>query len=247
MTHREEVQEQYEDALFALLMDDMAQEQGAAYETENERLKQEPEFSAPDKTDQRMLKAIRSIESKRRVKSVLRGSYKVISRVSVAVVAVLLLSVTALALFPQLRTYLLNITVKALPESIDYVSYTDDSANFVYHSISGVELGYFPDDYVLVTQQQAENLFSSSYENTKGDYIDISVSTGVGVTSVDTEDAEVRDIAVQGYEGTAIDKKRVFHAIVWTDTEHNCNVLLISSTLTTDELLPIAEELEIIR
>ena len=39
MTRREKLQEQYEDALFALLMDDLAVEEGKKAYEENERLK----------------------------------------------------------------------------------------------------------------------------------------------------------------------------------------------------------------
>ena len=41
MTRREQLQEQYEDALFALLMDDLAAIEGQAALEENERLKSE--------------------------------------------------------------------------------------------------------------------------------------------------------------------------------------------------------------
>lgn len=39
MTRREKLQEQYEDALFALLMDDLAVEEGKKAYEENKRLK----------------------------------------------------------------------------------------------------------------------------------------------------------------------------------------------------------------
>lgn len=47
MTRREKLQEQYEDALFALLMDDLAVEEGKKAYEENERLKADSSFEVP--------------------------------------------------------------------------------------------------------------------------------------------------------------------------------------------------------
>ena len=49
MTRREKLQEQYEDALFALLMDDLAVEEGKKAYEENERLKADSSFEVPSK------------------------------------------------------------------------------------------------------------------------------------------------------------------------------------------------------
>ena len=43
MTNREKLQDQYEDALFALLMDDLAWREGVRLLEENERLKNDPD------------------------------------------------------------------------------------------------------------------------------------------------------------------------------------------------------------
>ena len=52
MNRKEQLQEQYEDALFALLMDDMMEEEGRQLLEENERLKQEPSAAVPEEDDQ---------------------------------------------------------------------------------------------------------------------------------------------------------------------------------------------------
>lgn len=47
MTKHEKLQEQYEDALFALLMEEFAAEEGKSALEENERLKCDPAFDVP--------------------------------------------------------------------------------------------------------------------------------------------------------------------------------------------------------
>lgn len=58
MKTREQLQDEYEDALFALLMYDVAQLRGRCGEAENERLQNDPNAKVPAKVDQRCLRTI---------------------------------------------------------------------------------------------------------------------------------------------------------------------------------------------
>lgn len=58
MTKHEKLQEQYEDALFALLMEEFAVEEGKSALEENERLKRDPTFDVPPDVRQRCLKQL---------------------------------------------------------------------------------------------------------------------------------------------------------------------------------------------
>lgn len=58
MTRREKLQEQYEDALFALLMDDLAVEEGKKAYEENERLKADSSFEVPLESRKRCVETI---------------------------------------------------------------------------------------------------------------------------------------------------------------------------------------------
>ena len=58
MTRREKLQEQYEDALFALLMDDLAVEEGKKAYEENERLKADSSFEVPSESRKRCVETI---------------------------------------------------------------------------------------------------------------------------------------------------------------------------------------------
>lgn len=58
MKTREQLQEEYEAALFALMMDYMAQAEGKRLREENERLKNDPAAQIPESLDQRCLQTI---------------------------------------------------------------------------------------------------------------------------------------------------------------------------------------------
>lgn len=59
MKTREQLQDEYEDALFALLMYDIAQIEGQRAEAENERLRNDPNAKVPEELDQKCLRTIR--------------------------------------------------------------------------------------------------------------------------------------------------------------------------------------------
>ena len=64
MTRREKLQEQYEDALFALLMDDLAIAEGKSAEEENEQLKNDPKYAVPPEVRQRCLNNFQALHEK---------------------------------------------------------------------------------------------------------------------------------------------------------------------------------------
>lgn len=55
MDHREKLRDRYEDALFALLMDEIAEKEGALAREENEQLKNDPTAAVPEDVDRRCL------------------------------------------------------------------------------------------------------------------------------------------------------------------------------------------------
>jgi len=63
MTHHEKLVERYEDALFALMMEDVAETEGEKLQELNEQLKRDPSAEIPRELDER---CIRTITSERR-------------------------------------------------------------------------------------------------------------------------------------------------------------------------------------
>ncbi|MGN9096098.1 hypothetical protein [Flintibacter porci] len=69
MANRETRKEQYEDALFALLMDEMAQEDGKELLRLNEQLKQDPGAAVPEAVQRRCERVIGTAFSRRQFRS----------------------------------------------------------------------------------------------------------------------------------------------------------------------------------
>lgn len=67
MKSREQLQEKYEDALFALMMNYVTEAEGKRLRAENEALKQDPTAQVPEHLDQRCLQTIRQSFLKKKV------------------------------------------------------------------------------------------------------------------------------------------------------------------------------------
>ena len=85
MTRRERLQDQYEDALFALLMDDLAWQEGERLLEENERLTYDPDAEIPNEVMMRCRKTINREFAKKNASKVCHVSWNFFKRISVAV------------------------------------------------------------------------------------------------------------------------------------------------------------------
>ena len=72
MTDRKRLLDNYEDALFALMMDELAEQEGQRLLEENERLKQDPAAAIPEDVDKRCLKTIKRTFARKHHMEVMR-------------------------------------------------------------------------------------------------------------------------------------------------------------------------------
>ena len=111
MTNHERLTEQYEDALFALLMDSVAEEEGKQALELNERLKADPAAEVPESARRRCEATIRREFNRKRAKKLGKVTWKVVRRVSVAVMLMVVLLTTAMAASEQFRLGVLNAVI----------------------------------------------------------------------------------------------------------------------------------------
>ena len=84
MDKQEQLQEQYEDALFALAMNKIATAEGQWAIEENERLKNDPAAAVPEELDRRCMQTIQRQFAKQKVYTVGRFTVKAVKRVVMA-------------------------------------------------------------------------------------------------------------------------------------------------------------------
>lgn len=114
MTNRETRKEQYEDALFALLMDDMAQEDGEELLRLNEQLKQDPGAAVPEAVQRRCERVIGTAFSKRQFQATGRRTARWLGRLLLAAILGVLLFTAAFAFSEDMRVATLNAVLEVM-------------------------------------------------------------------------------------------------------------------------------------
>lgn len=90
MTHHEKLVERYEDALFALMMEDVAETEGEKLQELNEQLKRDPSAEIPRELDERCIRTIRTEFGKKNFISARRGAVRVFRVISAATLIMML-------------------------------------------------------------------------------------------------------------------------------------------------------------
>lgn len=240
MNRREQLRENYEDALFALLMEDMLEEEGEQLREENERLKRDPGAAIPDDVDRRCRKTIQHAYSKGRRRIVGRTVYRGFKNAAMAAVICAMLFAVAYAAIPELRVNTLNLLIE-VSDAFTKLTLTGDGdpvieGSAVVEGDGPLLLGYripaVPEGFVWEKElsRRTRKFACAYYVNDDGAFINFYVEkTEGGPFHVDTEDAEnVETVSLHGHEGLLIEKRESIH-IVWGDTDRNtfCGVFCV--------------------
>ena len=228
MTRLDYLQDQYEDAYFALLMHEVAEQEGMRLEKLNEELQNNPAVAVPEKIDRKCLKTIDQYFAQKRRADHWRTSKKILSRVGIVAAIVMLLFTTAFALSEEFRVTTLNllITIEEKYTELHMEEAEDPTANsasVTSDSSSGsdyfddLEIGWMPEGYTC-TMNYPNSLYG--FENDSGDAFVIDRTNGTANMSIDTEDAEsIENIVINGLETLRVTKQGCINTVMM-DTEH---------------------------
>lgn len=258
MTRREKLIEDYEDALFALLMDDVAQMEGEEAMRLNEELLADPQYAVPEEVQRRCKKTIRRAFARKKRKKIGQSAYKVFQRASMAAMIAAMLFTTAFAWSPEVRRITLNALIDSgalyseFRAGDDPAPTPDVTAEDDLGPHYNVSLEWLPDGYhIAYGNEFPDGTATIIFEDKKGDRIELYISHFDGMTSqFDTEDAEVKNIMVQDHAGLLVTKKIDYlsdspsyteHRVIWTDDEQQILVDVTANALTEEEILRLAE------
>ena len=258
MTRHEELRDNYEDALFALLMDEFAEREGERLLEENERLKLDPDIVISDELDKRCIKTIDRTFAKGKRRKVKYAAYRMISRVAVAVLAVVVLFGTAYAAFPEVRIRTLNLIIELSDQAASLTlerannsMQNDDGASAELNedgTLRGYRLPEIPEGFELEYDSNTSVSTRIRYTNAYGISIGFSVIAARGTAlNVDTENAEeVKNISIHGYSGLLV-KKGEGIDITWADTDQNNFIMISCDGLDEETVWGYAEIMEYVK
>ena len=269
MTNRETRKEQYEDALFALLMDEMAQEDGEELLRLNEQLKQDPGAAVPEAVQRRCEKVIGTAFSRRQFRATGRRTVRWLGRLLLAAILGVLLFTAAFAVSEDVRVATLNVLIEVMNDhtkitfedtySESTETPTEINPGLEYHY--NIALEWIPEGFELNSGNFDEDSSSGyvSYLSPQDGMIVVSVtpySAGL-VVSLDTEDCTKRDVEVHGHPASLYiaNESKVENAyhqfgmtniwsdmiIYWIDQEAGVMVDISATNLTEEEMIRLAE------
>lgn len=246
MTNRERIEENYEDALFALWMDDFARRRGEQLLEENERLMQDPNAAVPEDVRRRNLRLIR-----REVGKANRVPLKAVGRKALHLVAiaalVALLFTAAFALSPQFRAGTLNLLMQ-IDESFASFQFSEETApeDAEADAAPNVTIEWLPEGYMREAPITSPSNTTINYSNESGDTIQISVfDNSKTYYTFDLEDVDYyEEISVLNTPALLAIKDNVIR-ISWADSTTNCFILVLSTSVDADTLYRVAESISV--
>lgn len=240
MTRQEELREQYEDALFTLLMEEVAVAEGEEFLRESEALRGDPEAAVPEEVIRRCRRTINRCFSRQRRRSLARQFRWVFQKASVVALLGVLLFSAVYAISPEFRVGVLNLVVETLDESTD-VSFgkegTEEAASLQ------LEVGWVPEGAALTDEGQ-NSTRSWKYYKVDGTYnlkIDVMQNEGQ-LTSWDTEDSVVVPITIGERAGQLIINDNIIYLAI-IDIERSVTITVWSDGIRQEEIIRVGESI----
>lgn len=259
MTDHEKLVERYEDALFALLMDEVASQEGAQAIELNERLNADPRAAVPSQLQHKCEKTIRNAFAKQNMIRARRGAVRIFQRISVAVMVIVLLLTTAFAMSEPFRRMTLNALL-AVEEQYSMIRFEEEQTvppdvpldeEVEYHYNIGLE--WVPDGYRLVDGYAFKDGSGDVYYQNDAEHeFEVMVTRySSGLTyQYDTEDAAIEYIEVQGKQAQLVTKEfddtpevspYTRRMIIWLDDQKQAVFHIWGTHLSEAEVIQIAE------
>ena len=244
MTRKEQLWENYEDAVFAILMDAVAEQEGEKGLQLMEELEHDPSAQVPEEVQRRAEKTIRKAFAAQSRRSARHVGFRMFQRIAVAVLVIVLTTVCAFAAFPEIRTGILNMIADVYEDHTDF-SFTTNASNSDPASDYKVELAWIPDGFEVSEEGSHYSTAWKTYENGKGAILYVAESSADNRTmTVDTENADVKQVTIQGYEGTMVQKSAdEWTCIIFTVPEKNMVIYIDSEFMEAEETLKVAENI----
>lgn len=246
---REELVEQYEDAAFALLMSEYAEQEGNRLLREFEEAKAKGEVpEVPAALDAKCRKMIRQAYDKKRRENQVKEFLRAAGRVAAMLFITLGVCTTLVFSVEALRTPMLNFLIEQYDRytAIDFDQDATDDPAFGSSHLPAVPDGspleaFMPSGYELYRHTVKEDgTVFVIYKSENGSSIFFSTTVLAGNLGYDTEDADAKKIEIAGFEGYLVEKDGVLK-ISWFDTEKCVAYQLSAPDLNKTEFWALAE------
>ena len=221
MNEQEDLYAQYEDAFFALLMNEVAEAEGQELLKKNEQLLADPNAAVPEAVSKRCLRTIEKSCRKARFQRNKQTMLRNLNRVALWILVPLFLFAGAFAASETVRVKTLNYLVEEFDVGTAFhfqnAPNTDSSQEIPSTNFAEIVQKCIPDGYSLVFKNTSEISCDLYYMDDAGEEIAISeyYLENIDATVVlDTEDSEKQTVVLNGQEVMVISKDNSYQ-VAW--------------------------------
>lgn len=269
MTNHEKLLQEYEDALFALLMEEVAQAEGEAALALNERLLSDPDAAMPESMQRRCEKAIHDGFAQQNRQRARRRAWRIAKRAALAAALGALMFTTAFAVSEDFRIATVNAMIKVY-ENRTEIQFQGGTAAGQQRSAQSEENGGLEYQYNIALEWMPDGYeFESGKSNGSGDRISFANSIGAllevdihrynehTVYNLNTEDCSDKNVTIQGHSATLYtlnetmlqsrytdnDMPQIWseRTVFWIDEARQIIVNIGANNMTEEEILRLAE------
>lgn len=238
---RKQLQENYEDAMFALLMDDFALSEGARLLEESKAMNEDPAMALPEGMEERGLKIIRKAFRKKRLRTAAKVGRKYVPRLAVLLLVLNIAFGVTFFTVEAFRIEVLNMALR-FQDTYTNIQFTGETAaastGYTAEDLQKV----LPEGYTMESYEKTPAEEAASFINEDGKKIWWRIHPIKVNVNLDTENADfTKEILVNGYDGVMTEKDGLVN-ILWGDTAAQ-KVYNITGEMAMDDLLEIVEKL----
>ena len=251
MTRHERLVEAYEVAYFDLLMEEVAEMEGAEWEMRLKELENDPSAVVPEEVDRKCRQTIERCFARKKRQKGLRIAGKALNRIAVFVAIVSMMITTVLAVSEDARVAAANLLITVNerytemhmdPNGVVY-SMNDISADEVLEDdyFSQFKVGWIPEGF---SYYSGTSDMDATFINNDGLLISIEYVPGSATYRIDTEDADSIDtIKVDGHSVMKVLKDGSTNMVLINEEKHCFVSVLTSQEISWNIALRILENI----
>lgn len=248
MSEQERLYAQYEDAFFALLMNEVAEAEGQELLKKNEQLLADPNAAVPDIVSKRCLRTIEKSCRKARFQRTTRTVLRNLNRVALWILVPLFLFAGVFAASETVRVKTLNYLVEEFDVGTAFhfqnAPNTDSSQEIPSTNFADVVQKCIPDGYSLAFKNTDEISCNLYYADNSGEEIIVTeyyLESIDATVILDTENSEKQTIVLNGQEVMVISKDNSYQ-VAWINNGAQTMCAISGSKETKDVIDNLAEK-----
>lgn len=244
MTRREWLVEQYEDALFSLIMDEVAEAEGRKAIEENQRLKESDEVVIPEELNRRCKQTILRKTAKNHLRRYRKGFGKILNKVAIVALMTLLLFTTAFATSESFRVKTLNFVMEVFDDRTE-IKFVPGDTDTDSTAVPEITAGWLPEGFELThtDMHEANRVYEyANSDNTAYIAVNIMEMTSVNMT-LDTEDAKTLSHQVQGEDAVMVDKGHIKQLVWKLQADGTWYCCVIAESISEEDMLKFANNI----